>query len=60
MYSGEGAFKVSNSWGDKFGDNGYWYLPYSLVAQAANQSSGNTYPWSHDENFVYVSALSHN
>lgn len=56
---GEGAFMVRNSWGTTFGAGGYWYLPYSLVDDAANQPRGQTFPFSYDEHFVYISAMSH-
>ena len=59
-YNGAGAFKVRNSWGSSWGDGGYWYLPYSVVDAAANQSRGNTFPFGYDDNWVYVSAVSHN
>jgi hypothetical protein len=43
-YNGAGAFKVRNSWGKRFGDEGSWYLPYSIVDGVAGASEGSTYP----------------
>lgn len=52
-YDGRGAFKVRNSWGPDFGDSGFWYCPYELVADAEAQPGAfNDY-----ENFVYISQL---
>jgi hypothetical protein len=30
-FDGAGAFKAHNSWGEDWGDHGFWYLPYSMV-----------------------------
>ncbi len=33
-----GAFRVINSWGTGWGDNGYFWLPYNKVAQLVSQA----------------------
>lgn len=33
-----GAFKVINSWGINWGDNGYFWLPYSMISTVMNES----------------------
>ena len=48
---GQGAFKVRNSWGADFGDDGHLYLPYSLLR---DRPDGVFATW---ENFVYISAV---
>ncbi len=59
-YGGAGAFKVRNSWGRGWGDNGYWYLPYSLIDDVAGNPEGGTFPMAYDDNYVYISQISHN
>jgi hypothetical protein len=59
-YNGAGAFKVRNSWGEEFGDKGFWYLPYSIIDGVAGAQEGSTYPLYYDDAFVYIAAMSHN
>ncbi len=58
-YGGAGAFKVRNSWGPGWGDKGYWYLPYSVIDDVAGKPEGSTFPLNYDDNFVYISQISH-
>lgn len=59
-YDGAGAFKVRNSWGQDWGDHGSWYLPYSTVDGVAGAPEGSTFPLYYDDQFVYISAMTHN
>ena len=59
-YNGAGAFKVRNSWGSEWGDHGSWYLPYALVDGTAESGADGDWPLFRNENFVYISAISHN
>lgn len=51
--AGNGAFKIRNSWGVSFGDQGHWYLPYSMIEQIGSQPE----VWSNYENFVYITDM---
>jgi hypothetical protein len=33
-----GAFKVINSWGNTWGDNGFFWLPYNMISTVMNQA----------------------
>jgi len=59
-YDGAGAFKVRNSWGSKWADNGSWYLPYALVDRTPGSGVNGDWPFFENENFVYISSISHN
>ena len=59
-YQGAGAFKVRNSWGADWGDQGYWYLPYSLVDGESGSGAEGDWPIYQDENYVYISEITHN
>lgn len=48
---GQGAFKVRNSWGPDFGDNGHLYLPYSMLE---DRPEGVFATW---ENFVFIASV---
>ena len=37
-----GAFKIINSWGQNFGDGGYFWLPYSVANQIVNAADGTS------------------
>jgi hypothetical protein len=63
LYNGEGGFVVRNSWGTDWGDPqdpGYWYLPYQLVDRASGSGARGDWPIYQDENYVYISSISHN